>query len=849
MTSDRSLPRRWALVLFFFSGATGLVYQVVWLRQLTLIFGATAYASSAVLSVFMGGLALGSFWAGRKATSWPPPLRAYGGLELGIAAYASLIPFLLPLTSPLLEIAWRHGGDRSFALLGLIKLTAIVVLILPATTLMGATLPVLSRLAADEASSIGGGVGALYASNTFGAVVGTVFAAFVALPGAGTRRTLAATILLNAGVGLTAWLAGGRLQRKSLAASEQGPPEAPVRPALVPILAIGLSGAAAMVLEVAWTRGLSLVLGSSVYAYASMLTAFLIGLASGAAAAVRFLTRRPSADPRRALTAALGAAGLLSFGTSYALQMLPRLFGEAYFRLNPPAEGWWIVQLVLASVVMFPTTFALGWVFPLVLQSVGGGRATVAAAVGRVYASNTLGTIVGAIAGGFLFVPTIGVARTVVAVAAVQLLIAAIVAAEPGPRRRVGLAMACAVAALGCVLLRPGWDILLMNSGVYMNAQDIDRDKGWKEFLRRVRNDNDLVYAQDGLTASVVVANQPKANNLYLAVNGKTDASSRSDLETQIAAGQIPLLLHPSARDVLVVGLASGITAGSVATHPSVERLRIVEVESVMIGAARCFREHNGDVLDDPRVTLSINDARNELQFNPATYDVIISEPSNPWMTVAANLFTEDFFRIARTRLRPGGVFGQWIQAYCLGPAQVRSILAAFRKSFPSVLVFETLQGADFLVVGSDRPLSLDLSAIDEQLREFRVRVDLERIGVRSAIDIAGMLQTGGTAVDRLADGAQRNTDDNGYVEFTAPRTLYLDSEDANLAMLQGHDADPVSAISALVRTDDDPSRFRLEIARRWVLRGHADRARNGLTGLSDPELQKEAAALLSHPE
>jgi spermidine synthase len=844
------MTRRLAFVLFFASGIVGLVYQIVWLRRLTLIFGSTAYASSAVLSTFMGGLALGSYWAGRRADRWlGPALRTYGLLELGVAAYAALLPWLIDRTTPLLDLAWRLGGDRHFALLGLVKFLAIAILILPATTLMGATLPVLSRVAAESKGSVGAGVGALYAANTFGAVVGTVAAAFMALPALGMRRTLLANLLLNVVVGAVAWMAGRRsdgIERVPGTSSEAPAPASPS--SWIPVLAFAASGFAAMVLEVAWTRGLALVLGSSVYAYASMLTAFLLGLTSGAGAASYFLKRRRAADPRVVLATVLATAGLLSFAAAHTIQALPRLFGEIFLRLNPSPEGWWLVQLGIALCVMFPTTFALGWVFPVVLEAVGGGRTRVAASVGRVYAANTLGTILGAASGGFLLIPLLGVGMTLTGVAVGQILLGtALLAASAAGRlshRRTWVAIGVGLAVV-CVMFRPGWDMMMMNSGVYMNIQDIDKSKGWEGFQRQVRTNNELVYARDGLTASILVARQPESDNLYLAVNGKVDASSRIDLETQVMAGQLALLFHEAPRDVLIIGLASGITARSVATHP-VERIRVVEVEAAMIEAARQFAPYNNDVLDDPRVTLSINDARNELQFNSMDYDVIVSEPSNPWMTVAANLFTEDFFRIAKSRLRARGVFLQWVQTYSLTPENLRSILAAFHRSFPHVLVFETLNGVDLLVIGSDRPLVLDVDALESRSSSLWVRTDLARVGIRDGLDIVAMLQTGGAALDDVVRGATVNTDDGGIVEFSAPKSLYLDTQDANLTMLQGSEADPLEIVAALVRTPEPAERLRFEMISRWVRRDQKQRAIRAASYLADPALKSQTEKLLT---
>ena len=244
-----------------------------------------------------------------------------------------------------------------------------------------------------------------------------------------------------------------------------------------------------------------------------------------------------------------------------------------------------------------------------------------------------------------------------------------------------------------------------MNSGVYMNLFDIDPEKGWEHFEQLFDEENNIVRVRrGGITASVFVADQPAYDNRYLSVNGKIEASTNADLETQLMCAHLPLLLHEDPRDVMVIGLASGITVGAAAAHP-VETIRVVEIEKAMVPAARLFAEYNDYVLDDPRVELSINDARNELEFSAQTYDVIISEPSNPWMTVASNLFTEDFFRMARTRVRPGGVFSQWIQNYYLPAEDLRSIVAAFRASFRYVMLFETYDGVDLLLMGSQEPL------------------------------------------------------------------------------------------------------------------------------------------------
>jgi spermidine synthase len=308
-------------------------------------------------------------------------------------------------------------------------------------------------------------------------------------------------------------------------------------------------------------------------------------------------------------------------------------------------------------------------------------------------------------------------------------------------------------------------------------------------------------------------------------------------------AAHLPLLLHPEPTDVMVIGLASGITVGAAATH-GVERIKVVEVEAAMIPAARLFADSNGNVLEDPRVEISVNDARNDLEFSSDTYDVIASEPSNPWMTVAANLFTEDFFHMARTRLRPGGIFCQWLHTYYLPTEDMRSIIAAFRSAFPHVWIFETFEGIDLLLLGSDRPLELDLERLEPRMAELRIRMDLARVDVRSPVDLLPLFRLGDAEVDRFVDGAPRNTDDNARVEFSAPKALYSDTLDVNLDYLERFAVDPMRYATPHASPPAEEE-LRLELARAWARRGNRERAASEARTLLDGRLKDDAEAFL----
>jgi len=296
---------------------------------------------------------------------------------------------------------------------------------------------------------------------------------------------------------------------------------------------------------------------------------------------------------------------------------------------------------------------------------------------------------------------------------------------------------------------------------------------------------------------------------------------------------------------VLVIGLASGISVGGAAAHP-VERIRVVEVEAEMIPAAALFGDWNGNVLEDSRLEISVNDARNELEFSGQTYDVIASEPSNPWMTVASNLFTEEFFNLARTRVRPGGIFCQWLHTYYLPTEDMRSVIAAFRAAFAHVWVFETFDGIDLLLLGSDRPLAFDLDRLDARIAELRVRMDLARVDVGSAMDILPLFRLGEAEVDRLVDDAPHNTDDNARVEFSAPKAIYRSTVDSNLSYLERFAGDPLAYVGI---DGDDPERsdeLRLELAKAWARRGDAARAEAEARPLLEGPLGDRAEAFLT---
>lgn len=840
-------------LLFFLSGAAGLVYQVLWLRRLVLVFGSTLQATSAILAVFMGGLALGAWLGGRWMDRRPgtSPLVVYGVLEIGVGLLAAAVPALLDALTPALGTIAAAGAP--VAVVSAAKIAGIALVLLPPAALMGATLPVLARRAARDTSRVGGKVGWLYATNTSGAVVGTFVAGFVALPQLGNRWTSIATAGTNLALGAVALA----LARRETSAPVSRPMPGGARGdeggagrRRTAVAVFALSGFAAMALEVAWTRALALVFGSSVYAFALMLIAFLLGLAAGGAAASAVLMHRRPSDASAMLVGLLALAGAGTFATVFLLPALPGIMGRLLLAGMTAPSAVFGTQFAIALAVMLPTTFALGGVFPAVLQVYAGGARTVAGPVGRVYAANTGGTIAGALVAGFVMVPGLGIPATLATTASLQIALAATiaVASSLAPVRRFAAASVLGATAVAVPLLRPPWDTLLMNSGVYFNVQNADPGTSWSEYAAHLKETTRVISAADGVTASVIVADHLPSGSRYVAVNGKIDASTGADLETQLAIGHLPLLLRPRAERVLVIGLGTGISVAAVATHP-VRSIAVVEVEREMVRAARLFGAANGGVLDDPRVTVTVRDARDFLRLDRTRYDLIVSQPSNPWMTVASNLFTREFFAEARERLEPGGVFCQWIQMYCLRPDDLRSVLAAFRDSFRDVLVFGTLGGVDLVLVGTDEPIRFDRDAMAERMSELRVRLSLGSVRAREPEDLLALLRVADREFDAIVAGAPTNTDDNGRVEFSAPKALYLETIDANTEILLRAGSDPVDYLAGPPHSEEMRDRLRLDLARRRLARGEREWAAAEARFVTSVPLRPEAAALIAAAE
>jgi spermidine synthase len=767
-------------ICFIASGSTGLIYEVVWIRLLGLVFGHTVFAITTVLAAFMAGLAVGSFAAGRLIDRQARPLRLYGVLEIGVGFVCLAVPLALPVLERIyLALAASLGG--SLVTLTVAQFAVLFGILLVPTTLMGATLPVLTRFFVEDEDSLGRRVGFLYALNTLGAVVGTALAGYLLLPTFGMRGTVFLAVTINIGIGALCLLYDRQIGTVSPAPPASPRLAAPV-PAGLPAVAVALavSGAASMIYEVAWTRALTLVVGSSTYAFTGMLVAFLIGIAGGSALFSRFFGARPL-GAGTFVVLQLGAA----LSATLVLPVFERLPGVLVRAMAVSVEPSFmlVLQVLLSVTAMLVPTLFIGATFPCAVKAAARGVERVGFDVGRLYALNTLGAIVGTVAAGFLLIPMLGVqttARTAVVInVATGLLLLA--TASTTPVRRLAGVVAGVVIAMSALAV-PAWNPGIMSSGVAVYGHTY-RHASSANDLAQALPPRTLLSYEDGLSATVTV--HRKQGTVFLRVNGKTDASTGLDMHTQLISGHLPLLMHPAPKTVLVIGLGSGVTVSAVARHP-VDHIDVVEIEPAIVRATAFFSEANRNALGDPRVHVAVADGRNFLLSTPRRYDVIISEPSNPWIGGLAALFSEEFYALARSRLNPGGVMLQWVQGYGFHPADLKMVVNTFRTAFPGTTMWHTHSVADYLLLGREQAAVVDVDRLAARVNGTPgVRDDLARAGLSTPESLFADFLLNELDTARYSGDGGVNDDDLLPLEFSAPRSLHMDTASLNFRILR----------------------------------------------------------------
>ena len=755
-------------LIFILSGASGLIYEVIWMRQLTLIFGSTVFATTTVLTAFMAGLALGSFYFGRKIdASEQSPLRIYAILEAGIGVFCLVWPVILSVLGALYVLIHRNVTSE-FYLLSLIRFVLTFGVLLIPSTLMGGTLPVLTRFFVQRLEQLGVNVGILYALNTFGAVIGCVATGFFLIERMGIQQTLFVGIGINFGVaGIAVLLARTGGQSASTKVDQAGlhadsgnqeregsPTDADKRGAIV-LWAIGVSGFCALAYEVLWTRILVFFLGSTTYAFATMLAAFLFGIALGSLLFARWVDRLSSR--------AMGIFGILQLGIGFFALLLMPAFEELYgmsraFQSTFGGGRFW--AFFSCFLVMSVPTFLMGASFPLVTKIYTGSANQLGRSIGNVYAVNTVGSILGSFCAGFVFIPLLGIRPSIVLMVALNTGIGCLLLSKAARRdsatatgkaflQGTGIAMPILNVGLAVILL------LTVNQPLFLKSA----------IFKTQRPGDTLVDYNEEVDATVTTLKDDEAvYRLYVDTNQAADAS-RWDSPSHRVIAHLPLLLHPRPKRALVVGFGMGLTSHSITQHGV--RVDAVELSSGVIAAAQQHFTHvNGNVFDNPLFNYRLNDGRNHILMTKTKYDMISTGIIHPLVSAgSSNIYTADFYRLCKRILTADGIMCQWVPLHRLPEAHYKMIVRTFIKVFPHTTLWYKYTPDFVILIGTREPLTIDYKNFIQRARIASISEGL------AADDLDGMslldsFMMGPAAVREYAGVGPIHTDNRPRLEF-----------------------------------------------------------------------------------
>ena len=779
-------PRRrltipfWLLGLCFFgSGLTGLIYEILWTRRLQLTFGSTTFSITTVLAAFMAGLGLGSYLIGRRADrSRIGDLRIYALLELGVGLYAlASLPLLSLVESAYAGLqSWLHLGQGGATLLKLAL--SFPVLTLPAA-LMGGTLPVIIRHLTRDRAALPSMVGKLYGINTAGAALGTALAGMVLIEHLGLWRSMILAALINLSIAAlmlvitrrgspssSPKLGAGQPPRVGLSTHLRSPP------VLFCAVAVVFTGLLSMLYEVVWTRLLSLVMGSSTYTFTIVLSIFLVGIAMGSLAYGRLSRGRP--PTAFGLTLVLLA---LALWAAVSIAVIPKLPLLMMVMAQLPRVGFGQVlgfEVLLALFILLIPTLLLGAALPMSMGIISRALGEVGRDVGGVYLANTLGAIAGSVLTGFVLIPLWGTQHTLLAGLLLNLVLVAAGVLAFGstvPRKLLGLA-AVGLAGLAS-LTQPAWPAIVFDSGLgYRLDYAASRDK--LELMQKLyRSPTKLLFREEGQNATITVRRY--GEGVTLLVNGKPDASTSGDMKTQVLLGIVPTMAHPRPARVGIVGWGSGVTAHAATFFPEVKQIDVVEIEPAVLRASPFFHLVNGKAEFNPRVKVIYDDARSHFLTSRVAYDVIINEPSNPWMMGVSGLFSRDYYALSKERLRPGGIFAQWLQLYSIDARSVALILRTLMASFKYVQLWYSDPG-NLILLGSDQPIRFSYERVRRAYFNKQIRLHMDVYGPGyQAEHFFGCFLLESKALARVTDrfDAEVMTDDRPVLEYRALRGLY----------------------------------------------------------------------------
>lgn len=719
-------------LLFVLSGVAALIYQVAWFKHLSYFLGNTTYAQSIVLATFMGGLAIGAWIFGKKADQVKNPLKLFALLEIGIGLFCiAYFPLFESVKEVFISFVRSQGWSSDSNNVLLLKFVVGIVTMLIPTILMGGTLPVLVKHLTKLNPSIGKNISLLYFINSLGAVIGSLLAGFYLLESIGVRNTVYFGAVLDGSIGVFFLLIASKysIPTKSLKGREKNKAELDKRYVgkgvyKVALVIAAISGFCTMTYEVLWLRLLIPVLGSTTYSFSLVLITFILGITLGSLGVYYFFHKIK--HPLRFL--AICQIGLLIsiFTTIPFYDRIPFWIWKEVS--SETSEGvtyaaYLFKQFSYSSLMLIVPTLFMGMSFPVVSRLAVKKRESSGESIGKVYALNTMGTVLGSLLAGILLIPFIGIKNTLDLTLLINfLLLLLIFNYLKDTKTSFKLITTVLVVMLSIYYWtnvdKEKWAYSIMTSVVTRKINRETPPKSFDSFIDQRRNDIDkILFYEEGVGGTIVVTKEGETVSLF--TNGKGDAGSQGDLRTQINLAQTPMILHQNPENVFVIGFGAGTTIGNVLTHPSVKKAKVAEISPSVIKASEHFNHINQEPLSDDRLTVIKDDGISALRLSAEKYDVIISQPSNPWSAGVGNLFTEEFFGDCKKKLKKGGILAQWFNLYEMSDETLKMIVRTVLEQYQHVELWQ-IGSSDLLMVCSEDQIKTDLDQLKENFEKVR---------------------------------------------------------------------------------------------------------------------------------
>lgn len=785
------------LLLFVGSGCSALIYEVVWFHLLRLVVGSSGVSIGVLLGTFMGGMCIGSLLLPRLISTSRHPFRVYALLELSIGIFGLILLYLIPLIGQFYISLFTHGLVSI-----LIRGALAAICLLPPTILMGATLPAIARWIESTPRGIGW-MGYFYGTNIAGAVFGCLLAGFYLLRVHDVVVATWTAIGINVFVAALAYLVSTYVghQRKVVETDSSNDEQAGTSRNWSAYLVVCISGACSLGAEVVWTRQLSLMLGASVYTFSIILAVFLIGLGIGST--IGSLLAQRLKNPALMMGWCQGLLALAVLWTAYCLgASLP------YWPIDPgfASDPWLFFQLDIVRCLwaMLPAAMFWGATFPLALASVKGPQGDSGKLVGGVYAANTVGAILGAVAVSMVLIPTVG-SKSTQQIIMMGCLISAVVSfgyllfvSTDGFVRAVSLVASVLMAIVGGIGIGkvPETPVGLIAYGRNLPYTNWDLESGdWSlEYL----------YSGEGMNASIAVSEEDSGYRNFH-VSGKVVASSDpNDMRLQLMLGHLPALMHEKPKSALIVGCGAGVTSGTFMLHPEFERIVICEIEPLIPPAAgKYFADYNNDVINDPRVEIVFDDARHFVSTTDEKFDIITSDPIHPWVKGAAALYSREYYELCKKRLNPGGYITQWVPLYESNEAAVKSEVATFFDAFPQGTIWGNDvngEGYDVVMLAQSEPKAIDFGLLSEKMAstEYQDVVSaLRQIDLGDPVRIVSKYAGDASELADWLDDAEINHDKSLRLQYLAGISLNNHDEEAIYSSMVSRRKYPAKHVSA----------------------------------------------------